>query len=145
MGCVLQRLFSAFPGGLPGVGLLLLRAVIGMIAAAAGGFGLADNGNSTVATWIADALTLASGIALLVGLLTPLASLLVALDVIGTKLSWFRAPSGSMFEATMTTVLIVSVAAAIVLLGPGALSADARFFGRREIIIPLPPSRSTKA
>jgi hypothetical protein len=41
----------------------------------------------------------------------------------------------------LTMVFIVVVVAAIILLGPGSLSLDARLFGRREIIIPRGPRR----
>jgi hypothetical protein len=36
----------------------------------------------------------------------------------------------------MTTALSAVIALAVICLGPGALSLDARLFGRREIIIP---------
>ena len=90
---------------------------------------------------MAGGLAVASGISLLVGFLTPVACGLVGLGAIGTMLSWFSLPAANQFETKMMTILIGVVALAIVLLGPGALSIDARLFGRREIIIPRnPPS-----
>jgi len=35
-----------------------------------------------------------------------------------------------------TAFILAAISAALVLLGPGAFSLDARLFGRREIIIP---------
>jgi uncharacterized membrane protein YphA (DoxX/SURF4 family) len=60
----------------------------------------------------------------------------------GTTLSWFSLPAANQFETKMMTILIGVVALAVVLLGPGALSIDARLFGRREIIIPRNPPSS---
>jgi hypothetical protein len=37
--------------------------------------------------------------------------------------------------------LCAAIAVAVIFLGPGALSLDARLFGRREIIIPNNPSK----
>jgi hypothetical protein len=41
-----------------------------------------------------------------------------------------------------SVAVVVAVALALVLLGPGAYSLDARFFGLRQIIIP--PTRSSR-
>ena len=38
--------------------------------------------------------------------------------------------------STLAAFNLAAISAALVLLGPGAFSLDARLFGRREIIIP---------
>ena len=133
----LHRLFySAFPRGRPGVGLLLLRAAVGLSAVVQGGIYLADRGDPILATWVAGALALVSGALLLVGLLTPLAGILAGLGDVSVALSWFPAPAPNLLDGTVCILFLVVMAAAIVLLGPGAFSLDARLFGRREIVIP---------
>lgn len=44
--------------------------------------------------------------------------------------------------SVLSEIYAIVLAAAIILLGPGAFSLDARFFGRREIIIPKKSSVS---
>jgi hypothetical protein len=44
-----------------------------------------------------------------------------------------------LFDAKLPIILAASMLVAIMLLGPGAFSIDARMYGRREIIIPLSP------
>jgi hypothetical protein len=84
----------------------------------------------------------ASGASLLIGFLTPLAVLL-GLAAIGLALP--RPPLGaSVFpNELLAALLAVMAAAALFLLGPGALSLDARLFGRREISIPPGPDRES--
>ncbi len=113
----------------------MLRAAVGTAAAFQGIVCLADGGVSTLGTRLAGWLAIASGTLLLIGFLTPIAGTLAALAAIGVAFSWFPAPAVNLFDAILPTALVV-VAVAIVLLGPGALSLDARLFGRREIIIP---------
>jgi uncharacterized membrane protein YphA (DoxX/SURF4 family) len=132
----LQRLFSTFPGAWPGLGLLLLRAVVGATAIVQGFLGLTDPGVSTFGTWLAALFAIVIGTLLLIGFLTPVAGALAALDALALALSWLPAPASNLFDAKLPTVLVVVVSAAIVFLGPGAISLDARLFGRREIIIP---------
>ena len=79
---------------------------------------------------------LAAGTALLVGIFTPLAGMVVAVGVLGVGFSILTAPSPNLLDEKIATVLAAIIAAAIVFLGPGAYSMDARLFGRREIIIP---------
>jgi uncharacterized membrane protein YphA (DoxX/SURF4 family) len=76
------------------------------------------------------------GVALLIGFLTPVAGSLVTLGEVGIALSWVPLVPANPFEAKLVTLFVATVSASIILLGPGALSLDARLFGRREIIIP---------
>jgi len=123
---------------------LLLRAAAGATAVIQGGSYLADPGNLTLRTTVVGVLGISSGTSLIFGFLTPIVSSLIGLGAIGTVLSWFPPPALNPFEATLPTILAAVVATAVVFLGPGALSVDARLFGRREIIIP-DSSRSAKS
>jgi uncharacterized membrane protein YphA (DoxX/SURF4 family) len=136
-------LFSTFPGGWPGAGLLLLRAAIGVTTIIQGGLYLDDPGNLTLETGTVGLVAIVSGALLLIGFLTPVAGGLVGLGTLGIGLAWFPAAARNLFDAKLPTVFAVIMSAAIVFLGPGALSIDARLFGRREIIIP-PVSRSPR-
>ncbi len=109
---------------------------VGVTAIVQGVVCLNDGGNQALWVWIPGLLMLASGVALVVGFLTPIAGVVVALGILSSTFSWYRAPAANLFETKLPTILTVTMAAAIVFLGPGALSLDARLFGRREIIIP---------
>jgi hypothetical protein len=132
---LLQRAFSTFPSGWPGIGLLVLRVAIGGAMIAEGAACLATSERATTWAWTVGLLAVISGGSLLVGFLTPIASALAALTSVAISA---RPPATlpSTFHATLLIVLVGMVAAAIGLLGPGALSIDARRFGRREIHIP---------
>jgi len=67
---------------------------------------------------------------------TPVAGILASLGGVGIVLSWLPPPTSSLLVARPMILLVVTIAIAIVFLGPGAFSLDARLFGRREIIIP---------
>ena len=131
----LQRLFSTFPGGWPGIGLLLLRVAAGVTAMAQGGAYLTDGASLTLGTCVLGLLAASAGLSLILGFLTPVGGGLVALCAVGV-FTWFPAPPRNLFDAALPTILVVVVATAVLFLGPGALSVDARLFGRREIIIP---------
>ena len=136
----LHRLFSAFPSGLPGVGLLLLRVVVGAALVAHGVLCLASSDRITVVVSVSTALLLLSGGCLLIGFLTPILSLLAGLECLGIVWSWFPFQLLSPFESKLALAPIIAMSAAIALLGPGAFSLDARLFGWKEIVIP-PASR----
>lgn len=133
----MQRLFfSTFPGGKPGIGLLLLRAGVGAAAITQGGVYLADHSNPSLWTWAIGLLAIAGGVSLLIGFLTKAACVLAALAIIAIALPWLPAPTLSLFSGKLSLIFVGIMMAAIILLGPGAFSLDARLFGRREIIIP---------
>ena len=112
-------LFWTFPDGRLGIGLLFLRFAIG-IAASMNGWEQMSHGS------VAGAAAIACGIFVLAGFLTPVASSLICAAAVFILIS----------TAAWTSLPCALVAAAMTLLGPGAISIDARLFGRREIVIP---------
>ncbi len=129
----MRRMYSIFQGGLPGVGLLLLRATIGVRLVIQAFAWIAESQSLPAGTWALGLLAFVIGISFLAGFLTRLAGVLSALAGAAIHL-WHPAWDHSI--AILLSFNIVLIAAAISLLGPGAFSLDARFFGRRKIIIP---------
>jgi uncharacterized membrane protein YphA (DoxX/SURF4 family) len=134
---ILQRFFSTFPGSWPGVGLLLLRSVVGGAAAVQGGQYLADCVEPTPWMWALGVLAILSGIALVVGLLTPGSGAVAGVTTVLIVMTWSPSTS-TLFIDRVAALFVTADAAAVALLGPGAHSMDAYLFGRREIIIDLP-------
>jgi len=128
-------LFSSFPRGWPGLGMLLLRAAVGVSLVVHGGACLAGADHGRWA-WTVGLLAMATGAALLIGFPTPLAALLAELISIGIALSWLPPSVPDVFGGAPATIFMIVMAAAVFFLGPGAYSLDARWFGRREIVIP---------
>ena len=112
-----------------------------MIAFAQGTFYLGGAADGTFSSWMAGLLAIASGTSLLLGFLTPVGAAAAGLGCAGLAFSWFPPPAPNLIELKLTAFLVIAVASAIVFLGPGAISIDARLFGRREIIIPRPSHR----
>jgi hypothetical protein len=112
----LQKLFTAFPAGWPGLGLLLLRVLVA--------FMLFTKATALTSGWIVKVPLLTGAILLLVGLTTPIVAVVIGLAGLSLALS------------SNEVVQVVGLSGAIALLGPGAFSIDARLFGRREVFIP---------
>ena len=119
--------------------LLLLRAVIGIAIIVQGGLYIGAPGVA-LASWVLLVLGLASGCLLLIGFLTPLAGAVVGLDVVGISLSTLPSTTAGVFDSRAALIFGLTMLLAIIGAGPGRFSVDARVFGRREIIIPLPHS-----
>ena len=134
----LQRLFSTFPRGRPGVGLLLLRVAVALIVIIQGALYFVDGDSLSLSTCAVGLILILAGASFLIGFLTPVAGGLVCIGAVSAACSG-SPPPWSLFDALPTTILVVIVAAALTLLGPGAMSVDARLFGRREIIVPRDP------
>ena len=85
---------------------------------------------------IAGSLSLVSGFALLVGLLTPIASIALVLTMISAAVAQSPSSAHGLGDKMPYLLLVLIMATALILTGPGAYSLDSRLFGRREIIIP---------
>ena len=119
----MQRLFSTFPGGLPGAGLLLLRGAAAIPLVHAGLVTAASASPVILEVVAAGGATL-----LLIGLWTPLAGTLIAVSQLGLAVS--HPADRWMF------LHFAAIGAALAMLGPGGCSLDARLFGRKQIQIP---------
>jgi len=119
----MQRLFSMFPPGWPGFGLLLLRCsvAIGLLIEV-----FADR--QGLSGWTSGAAMLLS-MALLAGYLTPIAAVsgLLFHGLIGLRLGVHNVA----VEIAVSLDLI-----ALACVGPGAYSVDAFRLGRRVVVLP---------
>ncbi len=83
-------------------------------------------------------LEIVSGTLLLLGLLTPISGAVAWLTGACVALSLLPCSIPGVADARLAAVYLLVIVAAVVLLGPGAFSIDARLFGPREISIPTP-------
>jgi putative oxidoreductase len=122
----LQRLFSTFPDGWPGFGLLLLRLGVGIALVCLGiSAFLAVREPVNIATGLVAAI---GGAFLITGLWTPVMGALIAMDELWIALSAYS----SQRDGPWIHILLAVLTAGIAMLGPGAWSVDARLFGRKR-------------
>ncbi len=119
----MRRLFSSFARGWPGIGLLLLRIVCG-------GFLIMDGvekyqAGQATGSLMAGLFAIVDGALLVAGLWTPIAGPLVLVLSTWVILVQHQDPR--------LGILLAAIGAALGLVGPGALSLDARFFGWKRI------------
>lgn len=131
---LVQRSFSTFATGWPGVGLLVLRVALGVP--------LLIEGAALLTDWRARLLILialmsvTAGVALLLGYSVGRGAIAGAVSVIAVHFSSLHGECLNLFSSKIACFLAISIATALVFLGPGAYSIDARRFGQREIVIP---------
>jgi hypothetical protein len=126
----MQRLFSMFPRGLPGLALLLLR-----ISVACGLLLNVYGRRGELAAWLlVSSLLLAA--TLFIGLLTPVIALLALAANLSIPMSCSVGFESVGYIATATINALV-----LCLLGPGSYSFDAYRFGRRVINLTPPDER----
>lgn len=126
----MRRLFSTFARAWPGVGLLLLRLVVGI--ALIGRVVERLNGGPSPLVIAVCVVALGLALLLLAGLWTPVAGTLVAALELCTIPWELGSISTHIFMATM--------AAASALAGPGFWSLDNRLYGWKRIDPPAPPN-----
>jgi uncharacterized membrane protein YphA (DoxX/SURF4 family) len=116
-------LYSTFAGGWPGIGLILMRLVVGAVLVDSAGSIALSNPPAAIA--IGSVLLAAAGILLILGLYTPIVGTVVAvIETIG----FLTAHAGR-----LEYILVGTFGAALAMLGPGLWSIDARLFGWRRI------------
>lgn len=125
----LQRFFSTFPEGSPGLGLLILRLTVAGTIQFLHLFFFFDLINSTFRGWLIGALSVVFSATMISGFFTPVVSALIS---IGGILFLILSPRGT---GSSFVVYLIILSLVILLLGPGAYSVDARLFGRREIVL----------
>ena len=121
----MQRLFSTFANGWPGIGLLLQRLLLACALAYLG----SRHFHETSDLWsgIPCVIAAAAGMLLLIGLWTPVIGSLIAVVEI-----WIVFSS---LTDRWTPIMLSIFAASLAMIGPGAWSIDARLFGREHIEI----------
>jgi uncharacterized membrane protein YphA (DoxX/SURF4 family) len=129
----LQRTFSGFPTGYPGLALLLLRLVVGGTASSQAWLLITANHGVVNTSVVVALLAFVTGLALVIGFMTPIASVLLSAG--GLLLTVDSSTPGHLplFESGLARLEFLAISAALISLGPGALSLDARLYGRREI------------
>ncbi len=128
----LWRTFSRFPSGLAGVALLVLRVVVGASVAVESGYFLV--GLHSPVSQVAAVTAALAGLSLVLGFMTPVVSMLIAV-LSGVTLLAFDVSTLRLFDSRMALFEVVVMSTALTMLGPGATSIDARLFGLREVAI----------
>jgi len=123
----MQRLFSAFPNGWPGFGLLLLRLGVGIALISFGISGFLAGPEEPIAL-ARHSIEAAGATLLILGLWTLVVGTPVALDELWIAPSLYSSHADGHWNHVFLAVLTAGVA----MLGPGAWSVDARLFGRKR-------------
>ena len=119
----LQRLFSTFAAGWPGIGLLLQRVLTAIVLLHYGNRYFMEAPQS--AFKFLHLIGAGAGIFLLVGLWTPVVAALVAIVEISTI--FFHG------DDPWISLILAMLGVTLAMIGPGAWSIDARLFGRKHL------------
>jgi|SRR5215470_10880074 len=128
----MQRLFSMFPEGGPGVALLLLRVSVAVILVVSAVNHLSNFSHLLVAAAVLVA------VLLVIGLFTPVSSWIACAFGLANLLVGDHPDHHLVFVAATSILNAVALA----LLGPGAYSLDAKLFGRRVMVVPPPKDQN---
>lgn len=119
----MQRLFSNFASGWPGVGLLLQRILTAILLIR---FGIMDlTGTTTSLSMTPQILASCAGIFLLLGLWTPIIGTVIGVIELWVAMTHIAEP--------WIPIVLATLGGTAAMIGPGAWSIDARLFGRKHI------------
>ncbi len=138
------KLYSSFPNGNAGLGLLLLRFVSGgglieQGRLALGSLSAFPSSNSTTDIELIVGLILfLSGLLIVAGLWTSIATgtATVVASIVAITQVTFHGDLAGQNVSVSALLFLTFLSTALALLGPGALSADARLFGWKRIRFP---------
>jgi putative oxidoreductase len=119
----LQRLYSTFANGWPGVGLLLQRIVAAIMLVRFCVIQLTDSSFS--ASMVPHIIGGCAAMLFLIGLWTPVAGTLIAVTELWIAVTHLGNP--------WISIMLATIGGTSAMLGPGALSVDARLYGRRHL------------
>lgn len=128
----MRRLFSTFARGWPGVGLLLLRIVAGIVLILRVLNGVSSH--APVHMTALYAIAISAGLLLLIGLWTPVAGTVLGLIELWRFL-W-------KLDDPWISILLGAMPLALALVGPGFWSLDARLYGWKVVNVPPPKGKS---
>ncbi len=129
----MQRWYRIFPRGLPGIGLLVLRLVIGAKLVIEASSCTLDPQALKLGVRLLSLFALGVGTSFVLGFLT---QLVAGVSVLAGAAVYLWHPAWVSSFLNLPSLDTIGLALAIALLGPGAISLDAYFFGRRKIVIP---------
>jgi uncharacterized membrane protein YphA (DoxX/SURF4 family) len=114
--------------------LVLLRLTLGLTGIAEGVS--VATGGSDLASRCLGILLGSAGAFVAIGLFTSVSAMAAAMSILCGAIFLVDVPRLAVLQSPPAAGIVIIVALAIALLGPGLFSLDARLFGRREIIIP---------
>jgi len=118
-----QRLFSTFAEGWPGVGLLIQRVLTSTVLLYFGITQVVQNDRSGLS--VPYVIAAVAGLFLLLGLWTPIAGTAIAIAEVWILLAWFG--------SWLAPILLAGLAATVAMIGPGIWSIDAKLYGRKHL------------
>jgi uncharacterized membrane protein YphA (DoxX/SURF4 family) len=97
---------------------------------------LSSPDHEAASCWRLGGLAVVTGASILMGFLTPICCGLAAFGNMFINFVRFPSNHSPDLATSIAHLNLVMICVALVLLGPGAFSLDARLFGRREIVVP---------
>jgi putative oxidoreductase len=122
----MQRLFSTFADGWPGIGLLVQRLLIGSALLHYDIAHIEQPGKAAI--FVPSLIEAIAGMLMIVGLWTPMSGVLIALTEVGAVFWSSSDPC--------IAIILSTLALSLAMIGPGAWSIDAHLFGRKHMDIP---------